>query len=204
MLQWEIWVAASPVIIILSSFWLGTEQRWGGKDVGFGWYFANPAEFYKVFWKGCESSELPETFILVSKIWIMLRWARNSSVGCLSLFQSLQTRYALSPLFDVCWFTLRKHARTLQTCFVNSWTREARTEICVIQQNIKVVLLSKSTSSAAPSLLSFCSGGQTLSKCIYKLLSSFPQPLATYRWWQKLIAPRKHPNVRVLQDCSKT
>lgn len=76
MLQWESWVAASWVIIVLSLFWLGTEQRWGGKlrehrDMGFGWYFANSAKFHEVFWNGSESSQVPEAFISVSRIWIM-------------------------------------------------------------------------------------------------------------------------------------
>ena len=76
MLQWESWVAASWVIIVLSPFWPGTEQRWGGKlqrhrDMGFGWYFANSAKFYEVFWKSSESSQVPAAFIVVSRIWIM-------------------------------------------------------------------------------------------------------------------------------------
>lgn len=140
MRQWESWVAASWVIIVLSPFWLGTEQRWGRKllgnrDMGFGWYFANSAKFGN----DSEPSQVPEAFILVSRIWILACrdsvksfdmvnergfWSSQlkltvqySSVGCLGFLQSLPARLCFQP---VVWCLLVHPQKTCQDTLSSS------------------------------------------------------------------------------------
>lgn len=61
---------------------------------------------------------------------------------------------------------------------------------------MRAVLSPKSNSTLFH--LCFCWPGQSVSKCIFNLLNSFSQPLATYRpWQQKWISFRKPQNVRV-------
>lgn len=216
MLQWESWVAASWVIIVLSPFWLGREQRWGGKlrghrDMGFGWYFANSAKFYEVFWNGSESSQVPEAFISVSRIWIMacrdsvksfdmadeqssdtLIWSTQSNrvqwasfkcsqpdipSACRLVFagSSSENLPGHSELFIMCF----------QRVFVNNSTTERRPKMFFWYNWIlKQCLSLKAIPLHFLLYLGFCWAGQTVSKCIFKLLSNFAQPLATYGRWQ--------------------
>lgn len=135
--------------------WDREEVRGKAFGVGFGWYFANSAKFYEVFWNGSELPQVPETFILVSRIWIMawrdgvksfdiaefwrshLKLAvLNSSVGCLGLFQSFPTRYAFNcglMFASSSWENIPGHSKLFIMCFqhvfVNNSTTEGRPEM---------------------------------------------------------------------------
>lgn len=164
MLQWESWVAASWVIIVLSPFWLGTEQRWGEKlwgqrDMGFGWYFANSAKFYEVFWSGSESSQVLEAFISVSRIWIMacrdsvksfdmadeqssdtLIWSAQSNRVQWAVWASF--KWSQPDILSACSLVfagsssenIPGHSELFVVCFqhvfMNKSTREPRAEMC--------------------------------------------------------------------------